>query len=314
MPWGAVIGAVVGGVAANRAAKKGAKAQTDAANASNEVQLQMFNQSRQDMEPWRQAGMAGLSQYMQFMGMPAQSGPSAQVTGGPSNGQSPWTGVINAMNGGGGSASGWFQGAGPNQQRYASDPIYREAYDEVANHHQRGAGGAFDQRSDFGKLQAHMQSAYDWRAKAKAGGNQGPAVTGAPSGSQPKSISDLLKATPGYQFRFDEGQKAVESSAAAQGGLNSGKTLKALTQYGQNYATGIYGDHMNRLAGLAGIGQTATTQMGQWGQNYANQASNNMMNAGNARSSMYAQQGQNYADLASGIGNMYTYNRMRNGG
>ena len=38
---------------------------------------------------------------------------------------------------------------------------------------------------------------------------------------------------PGYAFRLAEGQKALERSAAARGGLMSGAALKAATRYGQ---------------------------------------------------------------------------------
>ncbi|MFK5283483.1 hypothetical protein ACI3PL_28310, partial [Lacticaseibacillus paracasei] len=40
-------------------------------------------------------------------------------------------------------------------------------------------------------------------------------------------------ADPGYAFRMREGQRAIESSAAARGGLLSGGTGKALVNYGQ---------------------------------------------------------------------------------
>ncbi len=66
----AVIGsAVVGGVAANRGARTQANAAQDASNAqlqaqreSNDLQREMYNQNREDMQPWREAGMGQLSQ------------------------------------------------------------------------------------------------------------------------------------------------------------------------------------------------------------------------------------------------------------
>lgn len=42
--------------------------------------------------------------------------------------------------------------------------------------------------------------------------------------------------TPGYQFQFDQGTDAVNALAGAQGGLNSGRTLQDLTQFGQGLA------------------------------------------------------------------------------
>lgn len=111
---------------------------------------------------------------------------------------------------------------------------------------------------------------------------QTPSMT--PQQSQ-QSAFDLWRSTPGYQFNLDEGRKQLEASAAARGGLYSGQALKALTQYGQNYADRTYGDYMNRLAGISGIAQTVNAQNQQAGMNYANQAGANLINAGNARAS-----------------------------
>lgn len=94
-------------------------------------------------------------------------------------------------------------------------------------------------------------------------------------------------ADPGYQFRMDEGNKAVERSAAGRNGLLSGATLKALTRYSQGLASSEYGNYTNRLASLAGVGQTASNTMGNLGTNYAGAASSNMQDAANARASGY---------------------------
>jgi hypothetical protein len=53
-------------------------------------------------------------------------------------------------------------------------------------------------------------------------------------------------ATPGYQFRLQQGQRALEQSAAARGVLNTGGTLKDLLQYGQDFASNEYGNVYNR--------------------------------------------------------------------
>ncbi|WP_434101507.1 hypothetical protein [Methylocaldum gracile] len=55
---------------------------------------------------------------------------------------------------------------------------------------------------------------------------------------------------PGYLFRRDEGQKIVENSAAARGGLLSGQTGKALQQYGQNFASNEFGNIYDRYRNL----------------------------------------------------------------
>lgn len=97
---------------------------------------------------------------------------------------------------------------------------------------------------------------------------------------------------PGYEFRMAEGQKALERSAAARGGLQSGGTLKALSRYGQDYASNEYQNAYNRfnsdrdrrfgrLSSLAGMGQTATNQMGTAGMNLSGLAGNYADNVSN---------------------------------
>ena len=51
---------------------------------------------------------------------------------------------------------------------------------------------------------------------------------------------------PGYQWRLDQGNKAVERSAAAGGMLQSGKTLKGLQRWSQGLASQEYKDAYGR--------------------------------------------------------------------
>ncbi len=79
--------------------------------------------------------------------------------------------------------------------------------------------------------------------------------------------------TPGYQARFNEGVRASDAGAGARGLLDSGARLKALTRFGADQAEQGYGTYANRLAGLAGVGQTATQAGVAQGQGFAGQAS-----------------------------------------
>jgi hypothetical protein len=102
--------------------------------------------------------------------------------------------------------------------------------------------------------------------------------------------------SPGYAFRVSEGQKAIERGAAARGNLLGGATQKALTRFGQDYATG---DYQNFLANyyasltpyqsLAGIGQTTAQQNAvtgaQVGQSIGNTTATGLTTAGNALAS-----------------------------
>ena len=101
---------------------------------------------------------------------------------------------------------------------------------------------------------------------------------------------------PGTQFRIAQANKALERSAAAKGNLLSGGTLKALAGYNQEMASQEYGNAYNRwksnqdttynrLAGIAGLGQTATQATGQAGMNYANQFGQNTIGGAQSQAS-----------------------------
>jgi hypothetical protein len=117
---------------------------------------------------------------------------------------------------------------------------------------------------------------------------------------------------PGYAFRMAEGQKALERSAAARGGLQSGATLRSLTRYSQGVASDEFQrarDNFNadrdrrfgRLSTLAGMGQGATNQMGAAGQNYANQYGANKIGAGNAVAANNIAQGNIWGGMVNNV-------------
>lgn len=124
--------------------------------------------------------------------------------------------------------------------------------------------------------------------------------------------------SPDYQFRFREGQRAMDSSAAARGMLLSGAQLRALNEFGSGLASGEYGNYYNRLAGIAGMAQTPTNpyagtqaglynqMIGAYGQAGANTA--NMIGAGaNSNANMWGNVlgGMDWNSLFKGISGMF---------
>ena len=67
-----------------------------------------------------------------------------------------------------------------------------------------------------------------------------------------------VKGLPGYQFRFEQGQGAIENVAGKKGQLFGGNTLQELVRYGQEYATAEYDNELKRRMGAAGMGLQAT--------------------------------------------------------
>jgi hypothetical protein len=86
----------------------------------------------------------------------------------------------------------------------------------------------------------------------------------------------------GYQFGLNQGLSGIDRSMAARGMGNSGAALKALTRFGNDYASTKYNDGYNRLMGMAGLGQNAYQNMGNWAGAYGQGVANNKMAQGQA--------------------------------
>lgn len=82
---------------------------------------------------------------------------------------------------------------------------------------------------------------------------------------------EMVRGQPGYQFREEQGRRALERSQAAGGKQLSGQAMKEITRYGQGFAESEYGNMFNRLSNMAGLGQTANQQMGAYGQQMVGQ-------------------------------------------
>lgn len=183
------VGAIIGGAASlgsaligSSSAKKAAKAQAASADKAAQVQWDMFNQNREDMTPWREAGGAAI-----------------------------------------------------------------------------------------GSLSAMLQPGYDHTT------------------------------SPGYQFRMDEGLRAVEGSAAAKGLLGSGGTLKDIIRFSQGTAADDYNQQFNRTASVAQGGQQVGMGLASLGQNAATNAGNAYMQAGNAKASGYVGSANAWTNALGGL-------------
>src|SRR5262249_43497620 len=142
-----------------------------------------------------------------------------------------------------------------------------------------------------------------------------------------------LQLDPGYQFRLDQGLKALQNSAAAKGGIFSGNTAQALNDYAQNSASNEYmnaynrardvfgtnynifqnnqANLFNRLSALAGGGQVAAQNLGGNQLSAANAMANttgmignDIMNAGAARGSGYVGSANALSGMFNNLGNL----------
>jgi len=119
-----------------------------------------------------------------------------------------------------------------------------------------------------------------------------------------------FRTDPGYQFRFDEGVRAVDANAAASGMLRSGATGKALEKFGQGLAdqgfqtylsnanTG-FTNYYNRLMDLSKLGENAAAGVGNAGVTTGQGIAGTDTSAAAAQSKLTG-------DTASGLGTTVT--------
>lgn len=125
-----------------------------------------------------------------------------------------------------------------------------------------------------------------------------------------QGVSNLgdLASTPGFQFRLDQGRKAVEASAAAQGLSRSGRGLASVENFAQGIASDEFQNRFNRLATLAGLGSSATGQSasaaGAFGANVGGQIAQTGRDIGAIRASGIAGQANAIGGGLANLGNL----------
>lgn len=76
----------------------------------------------------------------------------------------------------------------------------------------------------------------------------------------------------GYNFIQQQGMDGITGSAAAQGLLNSGSTLKALSTFNQNLASKSINDYLSNLFNLGNMGLSAAGTLANAGQESTSQS------------------------------------------
>lgn len=112
-----------------------------------------------------------------------------------------------------------------------------------------------------------------------------------------------FKESAGQKFLRERGEKSLVRNASAIGGLGGGNVRRALTEQGIGIASQRLSERQNRLAAVSGSGQTASSDLGQFGQTTATNIGNLALASGEARASGIM--GQNQA-IQSGISGVTT--------
>ena len=120
----------------------------------------------------------------------------------------------------------------------------------------------------------------------------------------PEERANLFQKSPGYQFRLEQAQNALQASQAARGGLLSGGAMKEMNAYTQGIASDEYGNYINQIQGLANMGQQAATNMGNYEVGAGSTIANYVQQGGMAAANNYANQGQIIGGGLQQIGSM----------
>lgn len=301
----AIVGsAIVGGAMSAKGAKDAAKTQAGAAKDAGQLQYQMYEQTREDQAPYRAAGYSGLNKLGYLLGLDSDGFSTGGSSGAPIK---PDRNNELYMIG---------SGTPPPRPAYLGRPTHQQLKKQQDKELEWLLN---KKKTTFDSAQYNKDMA-EWElATAAYKKNQASLAKNPEYGSLLRKFGmNDFQTDPGYQFRMDEGIKGLDRSAAARGGLLSGAALKGINRFSQNFASNEYGNaynrfnqdqsnKFNRLASIAGIGQTATNQVQQAGQNYATNAGNAMMGAGNAIAA--GQVGASNA-ISGALNNVSQYNMM----
>ena len=281
---------IIGGLIGSRGASDAA----DRANEGSEREIAFARESRDlargDQAPYREAGATALDALMSMTGLKGTGGAGTAIQ---QRGNGP---VGNSQGGAGGRGQNVLsERSSAYRLRYAGGPLTQ--------------GGALYNVNEMGPESVYQNGSYTRSGSPQtlppdptgyvAPNIQGRAIGGSlygsqeiygPGGSDPGNNIATggyqppqenpggveggynFMTDPGYEFRRGEGQRAVERGAAARGGLLSGGTGRALTRYGQDYASNEYTNVYNRISNIAGLGQVASGQSGQYAMQYGQQA------------------------------------------
>lgn len=294
------------------------KAMEDATAKSLALQEKIYDQTRSDVQPWYQAGSGAIGKLSDLLGISGGSVMDRQQ-------------VYNQL----------LPQYTSQQTTSAGTPQLVDRYGRIVNESNlgtmyQGSGADKDlalvnlerlKRGDYAGIKQDNMSILnqpttgqnvDYAALNKAV-EERLAGQGLPSGyGSLLERFDMSKfqEDPGYQFSLEQGQKALERQMAAQGDTYSPRAAKALAEYNQGMAAQQYqtaydrynndqNSIYNRLMGVSGSGQQATSTMAGAGQNYANQGTNlytSLANAQTAAAQAKASQPSMFSQIMGTVG------------
>lgn len=263
MPWGVAAAAIAAGgaIISSDASRSAGNTQADASKQSALTQKQMFDQVNNQQAPYRSAGNAAVTQLRDFLGM----------------------GIPQATN--------------PQSSAILRGNL---AFDQQGNylgrfgHGDKGGGTLEEIAPTWGVDQVVDETGKSqWSKPGLETSVQQTPNTG--SFLHQFNADDLkTNLAPNYDFMLKQGQGATSNLSNLAGGAFSGNTLKAINDYSQNYASNAYQNAFqnyntnqtniyNRLASIAGLGQTAGSNSATGASSFSGGIGDAISSAGTAR-------------------------------
>jgi len=340
----AIGSAAIGGAVSTSAANKAAKASQAASDASNATQLQMFNQTREDNAPFRDAGVAATGSLQQRLGLtPAAPKIDAQAyldrypdaaqnfadiqAANPTR----YNGDINAF------VADHYKSDGsrrdltgistvdPNNQQLADTPRPAETPRPEIAASKPYEAPTFQSTAAYQAPNLQPQVTYQAPAQQAQVKYDAPNLSSAPTftaaqlsaaptmarpdAGQLDVSANAFHNSPGYQYRQDQAAKGVLTSLAARGLSGSGAELKALSDRASNVANQDYTDFRDYTTGQY------NTDRGTLNANFENDrgVAQNQWQYGNTFNQNNATQAANIANSQWQFGNSFNQNNAQFG-
>jgi len=118
--------------------------------------------------------------------------------------------------------------------------------------------------------------------------------------------------SPGYGFALDQGLRAVDAGAAAQGLGRSGAVLKAEQTFGTGLADKEFGEYYNRLFSLSKLGEDAAGGSAKATQDTGTGIAQTDLSEGSAQASIYGNEAKGIGNIANNYMNNSLYQDRTN--
>lgn len=321
MGWMAVAGiaaSLIGGAMSKKAGDKQADALKEGNALAVGEQKRQFDLTREDLAPYRETGSEAINYLSALLmgpyGIKGRGGQAAtdiaalqaqrnalqaQLQAGSGTSDGEWRYQEGGGEGGMPTGYTWYSGGRPSNLFVQTDkPIADPS--SLGNPGGPGGGGNSNLQAQLAEIDRQIAEAQ------KAAGQAGRYA-------DVDANTALENYSPGYRFRLDEGNKALDRRQAAGSSRLGGRAVKEAVRYNSDYASNEWGNYLNRIFNLAGYGSNANQTSAAAGSTAANAISGAHMGTAGGLANVYGQQGANMNNaLQSGFQN-YAFSNYLNG-